>query len=415
MTHQRVFVSLALWSILALGNAVRVSLTSLDDLHAFAKAPNSMQRYRGPTASKICGGEDTDIDWTLIMDSDDTCACECDAAQCLKTTCSGEGYDLERNAAGVLECVRVETTGGEVIAGTAEEVICAPGELRTKGGSAECVMPATCPPPPTVGGRTIELSGKVGCEECRYPVQCVDPATLVVKGGKAFCKMPARTTEVNIKRLTKPAEKSCPSGGSPLVGGVCLVSPVDCPGVVVIPPEALACGPKTDDYIQRMLLEIASEQKHISNPSKLRLSCVASCHAIFAKFTECAGQSPKQCVGRAAGSGKAIGAVGNFAKHNSSSWLRLDPSKASQLPCKDMYGSEYNFKNGWVEGVAKLEALATGQYLLLQGEYVQQPMGRLDCRKSLCSKVDNYAAQQPQGTSDRSVGQCLDQCAAQYK
>lgn len=236
--------------------------------------------------------------------------------------------------------------------------------------------------------------------------------------------MPAETTEATSTRTTEPAQVSCPDGGKPFPDGFCRIKPVKCPPVLMLSPSVLACGPKTDAYIEHMLLNVARVTKELVEslgkpPSKPRVGCETTCQSVFAKFSECADQNNAiQCVGRAAGSGRAIRAIGSLAVADTSEqgmpWLKkLKKGGASdKLPCKDMYGSEYNFKKGWLSGVEKIEGLAAKNYLLLHGDYVRKPVGALDCRQSVCKKVDHYAASQP--SEERALAQCMAQCAEQY-
>lgn len=368
--------------------------------------------------NQLCdsGSGGGDVQWDLADHNGDGsfCSCECSAEECMTEECP-EGYEEEDE-----ECARYESIAGEYIPPIEEPVTCDMGTLQVRGGRATCFVEQACPPPPPANGQGVVLAlAKESCG-CEYVVTCEEPAELIVRGGVPICHTAAVKHADTHKRVTVPLSKKCPDPTDELVGGVCQHKLEECPVLLQLDKKAIACGPGTDAYIERMLTEMKQQALTLKSEgsSSTRASCMMTCHAVFAKFSECAKQnSGPQCAGRAARSGKAVRPIGAFAEKDrhtgSPGWLKKLKKGAfsKDMPCKDMYGSEYNFKSGWLSGVDKIEKMAAKHYVILSGEYVDQPMGRLDCRNSYCGKADSYAKRQ---NTDRSCSACLAQCAEQY-
>eukprot|EP00440_Ansanella_granifera_P039343 gb/GFBE01042685.1/.p1 GENE.gb/GFBE01042685.1/~~gb/GFBE01042685.1/.p1 ORF type:complete len:426 (+),score=74.71 gb/GFBE01042685.1/:1-1278(+) len=397
----------------------------------FSAAPTH-ERWPAQVA-KLCSQSDSDgtaAAWNLVHDDQgELCTCSCNAADCMVAECPA-GYELEElgseeaelSDGSDFECARYETIEGITVPAEEKPVVCPEGALQVKADHAACVVERDCPPPPSSVDGAMSLRPAESCGPCEYEVKCTEPAHLKIQGGTAVCVTPAKRDLPTTRRKTAPHKQGCPAG-SKLVDGACRKALEVCPVLLPLDPTAIACGPHSDKYIKRMLKSMRDQvqlfkKEGVSDSN--HLSCATSCHSIFTKFSECVYQNDgPTCVGRAARSGKAIQAIGGHGSADKSKgapkWLKKLNKAQSNLPCKDMYGSEHNFKSGWLSAVERIEHMAAADYILLLGEYATEPIGNLDCRRSFCRKSSQYASRASGHASGLSLNLCLAGCAAQYK
>lgn len=366
----------------------------------------------------ICGkGINTEVAWAMDK-QEGKCTCMCDFDECSVKSCP-DGYDWEGS-----ECVKYEITPGEIIPAKEEKLECPGGSFTTSNGEHVCEIPLSCPELPKSSGQGVFRSQSTDCGTCKYDVSCDEPASIQMKESAAVCYTAEKKLPDNKERLTAEVLTNCPVG-TEINGDDNCVRTIPCPIQVLLTKEALACGPQEPDHLEKLLDLIDSQsavfKKHADHPKKL--SCVASCYALFAKFAECVQQDDAgKCAGRSGKSGKglrAIGALGHPDKFEGAPWLKKtieqhktknkdDANPTGVLPCKDMYGSDIKLGDAWTAAAKQFEELANNRRILLLGDYMRVPKEGLDCRRTFCEKVDKRTA--ATGKPGRSLSQCLSAC-----
>lgn len=284
--------------------------------------------------------------------------------------------------------------------------------------------------------------------ECKYTVGCEEPMTIVVENGERWCHFEGEAPRDEQIVKEAPVTYLCPDGATyNRRAGKCELQLSKCPPTLSIhlDQKAMACGPKTDEYITHMFNEIYHESMLAANAGfthNLFTTCSIGCISTYAKFSECAWQNdPATCVGRAGKSGHAIRAIGHLSKHDTCvgpnyaklRWLRKAPAcKAARppkggdmrkvtespwmrkalnfLPCKDMYGSEVNFMANWEGAVKNIENIAKSYFIKLSGDYVSKPTGRIDCRKAHCGKTETNS----KNHGERTLASCVRTCSERF-
>lgn len=283
-------------------------------------------------------------------------------------------------------------------------------------GSFICEVSKACPAVAEGVRAVIEMAA--GTCNCRYKVSCPPSEA----GELSDSSIDRSTLVCTYKRIVpKPTpetkEATCKAGTTPKGNGVC-THPMPCPpGPVEISPTHLACGPKSKDYVQQMLLvlrDIASSV--VGKP--LQLSCKTTCVSVWAKLAECAGlasvdkskdkaDSWAACIGR--------GAIRGVQYVDFSSLMRADPTydrfwklknRNDHLNCYSAFQSSVNFKGGeWAQLVDTMHDVAAETYVRLQGSYVEVPSRAISCRRGYCNAADKRGP---------SLSQCLESCAKSH-
>mmetsp|Transcript_120244 Transcript_120244/g.322783 ORF Transcript_120244/g.322783 Transcript_120244/m.322783 type:complete len:514 (+) Transcript_120244:457-1998(+) len=359
-----------------------------------------------------------------------------------------DGYYPE---GGEQDCARHEEVHIEEIPAQKERLQCHTGtgislvaRRRLSQDELSCYRDCECPE-----GSDQDTGLSVDACECKYTVGCEEPMTIVVENGERWCHFDgvAPRDEEIVKEA--PVTYLCPDGATyNRQDGKCELQLNKCPPIVSIhlDQKAMACGPKTDEYITHMFNHIYHEAILAASAgftSKLFTTCSVGCISTYSKFSECAWQNDAAvCVGRAGKSGHAIRAIGHLSKYDTCTsanygklrWLRKTPAcRAARphaggdprhdedspwmrkavdfLPCKDMYGSEVNFMANWEAAVQKIENIATSYFIKLSGDYVHKPTGRLDCRQAHCHKTDTNSRQH----GERTLGSCVRSCSERFR
>jgi hypothetical protein len=348
------------------------------------------------------------------------------------------------------DCARHEDVHIEEIPAQRERLECHEGSNinpvarpRMAQDELSCYRDCACPE-----GADQDPGLSVDSCECKYTVGCEEPMTIVVESGERWCHFDGEAPRDEQIVKEAPVTYLCPDGATyNRQAGKCELQLSKCPPIVSVQldQKAMACGPKTDEYIAHMFNEIYSESILATNAGFTRnlfSTCSVGCISVYSKFSECAWQNdPQECVGRAAKSGQAIRAIGHLSKHDTCigpnyaklRWLRKAPAckaaraskggdmrkvtespwmrKALQfLPCKDMYGSEVNFMSNWEAAVKNIENIAKSYFIKLSGDYVTKPTGRLDCRKAHCGKSDTNSKKH----GERTLASCVRACTERF-
>lgn len=348
------------------------------------------------------------------------CGCTCDGLECFhcergklggtpnKPTCTVEAgcQDGEDEMPGG-KCKKKEQT-----------VIENPCDAFQPAGrleGSECVVESDCPEPLS---RSSLLFTNTGSCSCRYTVSCPPRASegwefkmQEIVDNKVVCMYEMIVPKAD--PIVTPA--TCAEGV--LVAGECKVD-IDCPpGPVQLSQQALACGPKTEEFMGRMFQELETiAESTFDKP--LQMSCKTNCASVWAKLAECASHaavdtSPNKveswnaCIGSTATKGvQQIDFSELLQPDMSHKMYWRFKSKREHLHCNSAFASAMNFGGStWTELAKNAQALAVKNYVRLQGSFVDKPTRRISCRDGYCSAADK------RGTS---LGQCLSDCERWY-
>lgn len=235
---------------------------------------------------------------------------------------------------------------------------------------------------------------------------------IVDMGDSVVCKY-----EVVVPKAKPTVEHATCMQGTVPDGQTCNI-PMDCPpGPIQLSYTALACGPKSDQFIGRMFeeLEMIAEST-FDKPHQQ--SCKTTCTSVWAKAAECASLAENDrssnkinswtaCIGDTATRGvQYVDFSQLMMKDRSKKMFWRLRSRNENLHCTSAFASAVNFDGKtWFDLTRQVEDLAAKNYVRLQGTYVEKPARSISCRDGYCTAADKRGA---------SLSACLSHCEKQF-
>lgn len=306
----------------------------------------------------------------------DTCTCRCVGADCKKCP---EGYVEEGE-----ECVKYRDMSVSLYVDTPITPVCPThwtSEER-EDGQLVCVADGACEQQAStkIGNYAriakAEMVGECGCA---YQVVC-NTGVLTKTPGGWVCRDTSQSTEtLELERIAKPCaglesgEEVDPNTGE------CYVS-VGCPPDVKLNLGPLACGPRTDGYLNKYLNEALHVM--VQNPSKSE--CLGRCWAIHSKVAECVNEDLSQydCTGIAYGISKASEAF------DSDPGLLKKALKKGRNPSQWFTSRRNTFKTSWPNIPAEFDdavgKLSTAETTMLNSREANKWMRTLTSKRGSC-------------------------------
>lgn len=375
--------------------------------------------YRLPGIRSSGGNKKMTADpaWKLkYEEEDDHCQCACTTAECYEC---GRGHLEEVD--GEMKCMSDVKHVPAEDSKTHNHAPCGPdGGLTIVGGKPICTIPSTCPPVPKGSGFTAKLKSECFCT---YELECESKRGAVVvqakeEAGSLICTYRSDAKEIQSREFE--GELSCISPFK-LVGNKCAVEQ-ECrePISISLSQEALACGPQTPEFIAHMFDQMVKIQEDGALP-QLHVQCAMNCVSVFAKMSECYGQTLGVCLGTDVQSTRKGEAKDHLdmdkTNRTTASWL-VKSSSTTALPCHHLFASARTLsstkgKTHWDEMVDVLQEKASDRYIELQGNYKEFPTQPISCRDAFCKKIATMKYGNP-GKVVLSNSQCFQSCEEKF-